>query len=175
MLKPAGPTLTWWGGLLAAGSLWCPIQAWTPTTQVSIASEAARLVPPDLARQIQRRSRVFREGVLAPFQEPDPTQHFKHADGQGTLDRAVTLEVAAAIQAIQDHRPFDEMVQRLGRVTHFVADADDPLAATADADTPRYFADYLRYAESASPRFPLVFYGLEPSNRVTGVTPLVSG
>jgi hypothetical protein len=163
-----------WSGLLLVSGVFAPVRAWTPATQISISAEAARLVPPDLARQLARRNRLFREGVLAPFQETGPSQHFKHSDGTGTLDRALSVEVAAAIQAIEEHRPFDDVVGRLGRVAHFVADTDDPLAADADADTPRYLADYLRYAETAMPRFPLVFYGLEPSNRSVGVTPLVS-
>jgi hypothetical protein len=48
-------------------------------------------------------------------------------------------------------------------VSHYVADADNPLAASAgDPQEGRYFVDYLRYAETAEPRFPLVFYGLQP-------------
>jgi hypothetical protein len=42
-----------------------------------------------------------------------------------------------------------------------MADADDPLATSAaDPEEGRYFADFLRYAESAEARFPLVFYGV---------------
>ncbi len=52
------------------------------------------------------------------------------------------------------------MVHQLGVVAHFVADAHNPLnSADSDPEEARYYADYLRYAESAEPRFPLVFYG----------------
>jgi hypothetical protein len=152
-----------------------PAAAWTPQTQLAIADEAAGLTPPDLARQLKKRKRVFEAGVLAPFSEPDPARHFKHPDGTGSLDRTLLEEVDRAIFAIRSHHPFDEVTRQLGTVAHFVADANNPLASSADdADMPRYFVDYLRYAESAMGRFPLVFYGLEPQTERAGdLTPIV--
>ncbi len=138
-----------------------PAAAWTPKTQLVIAREAARLTPPDLARQIARRERSYEAGVTAPFTETDATRHRKSEDGSGSLDRVLLGEVDGAVAAIRAHRPFDEIVQRLGTVAHFVADANDPLAVSAaDPEESRYFVDYLRYAESAEPRFALVFYGV---------------
>ena len=87
----------------------------------------------------------------------------KNPDGSGQLDRVIADEVAAAVAAIRGHKPFEEIVRRLGVVSHYVADANNPLAAsTADPEERRYFVDYLRYAETAEPRFPLIFYGLQP-------------
>ena len=103
--------------------------AWTPGTQVTIAREAARLSPPDLARQIDKHHRAFEEGVTAPFSDADPGRHMKNPDGSGQLDRAAVEAVAAAIGAIRGHQPFEEIVRRLGVASHFVADANDPLAA----------------------------------------------
>jgi hypothetical protein len=138
-----------------------PAAAWTPKTQQTIAREAARLAPPDLARQIARRERSYEAGVAAPFEETDPARHRKNEDGSGTLDLVLMSEIDGAIGAIRDHRPFDEVVERLGTVSHFLADANDPLATSAaDAEEDRYFADFSRYAESAEPRFALVFYGV---------------
>lgn len=140
-----------------------PLRAWTPGTQVTVAREAARLVPADLARQIDRHRRAFEEGATAPFQDGDPARHMKNPDGSGSLDRVIQEEVARAIAAIRTHRPFEEVVRQLGVVSHFVADANNPLATSAaDGEEARYFVDYLRYAESAEPRFPLVFYGIRP-------------
>jgi len=69
--------------------------------------------------------------------------------------------VDGAIRAIREHRPFDEVVRRLGSVSHFVADANNPLSTSAaDDQEGRSFADFLRYAESAQPRFAVVFYGV---------------
>ena len=63
-----------------------PLAAWSPTTQVSIARTAARLAPPDLARQIEHRADRFRDGVLAPFQEGAPERHYRNRD-RGTPRR----------------------------------------------------------------------------------------
>jgi hypothetical protein len=157
--------IRWAGGLavLLGIGLASPALAWTPSTQTVIAREAARLAPPDLARQIEKHRHAFEEGVNTPFTETDSSRHMKNADGSGQLDKVVAAEVAAAIAAIRGHKPFEEVVRRLGAVSHYVADANNPLAASADdAEERRYFVDYLRYAETAEPRFPLVFYGLMP-------------
>jgi hypothetical protein len=148
------------GALFAA----LPAAAWTPATQQTIAREAARLAPPDLARQILRHKSDYQAGVQAPFADTDALRHMKNPDGEGSLDRVVATEVEGAIAAIRDHRPFAEIVRRLGTVAHFVADANNPLATSGDdPEEGRYFADFLRYAESAEPRFPLVFYGASPA------------
>lgn len=149
---------------------------WTPRTQSAIAREAARLAPPDLARQIEKHQRAFEAGVQAPFQDADPDRHRKDPDGSGNLDKALLAEVEGAIAAIREHRPFEEIVRRLGTVSHYVADANNPLAASgADAEESRYFIDYLRYAETAEPRFPLVFYGVPASlNSKKDVRPLLA-
>jgi len=149
-------------GLVCLLGLSSSAAAWTPGTQVTIAREAARLSPPDLARQIDKHRRAFEDGVNDPFSDSDPGRHMKNPDGTGQLDRAALDAVNAAIAAIRRHAPFEEIVRRLGTVSHFIADANDPLAASGtDAEEDRYFADYLRYVETAEPRFPLVFYGVQ--------------
>ncbi len=148
-----------------------PVLGWTPATQVTIAREAARLSTPDLYRQIDKHRRAYEAGVNAPFADSDASRHAKNPDGSGRLDRATFDAVDAAVQAIRGHQPFEEIVRRLGMVSHFVADANNPLAASAgDPEEGRYFADYLRYVESAEPRFPLVFYGV-PAATPSGLEP----
>jgi hypothetical protein len=153
-----------------------PAAAWTPKTQVTIAWEAARLAPRDLYRQIYRERKEFEAGVGAPFDDSDALRHAKNGDGTGSLDRVIEEAVVGAIEAIRKHRPFTEIVRRMGTLSHFVADANNPLATSnTDAEESRYFADFLRYAQSAEPRFPLVFYGLMPAlDRSRDVAPLLA-
>jgi hypothetical protein len=148
-------------GFLMAGSLLAPAAgAWTPASQLAIAETAARLAPPDLARQIRRHPKAYREGVLSAFADKDGAWHVKHADGSGLLDRVAVSEAERAASLIRAHRPFAEVVRQLGRASHYVADAANPLnAAHEDREEARYFADYLRYVDSARPRFALVYYG----------------
>jgi hypothetical protein len=151
-----------------------PAAAFTPETQVNVALEAARLAPPDLARQIERREREYRAGVLDPFRDGDPA---RHAAGQGGRLEAVIVEEAdRAVEAIRNHRPFDEVVRQLGVVAHYVADANNPLnTAAGDPRESDYFADYARYVAATEPRLPLVFYGLAPGLEArSDVSPLVA-
>jgi hypothetical protein len=150
--------------LAAALAPTSPAAAWTPATQATIAREAARLAPPDLARQLARHKSEYQAGVQAPFSDTDPGRHRKNPDGEGSLDRVIAAEVEGAVAAIRGHQPFAEVVRRMGTVAHFVADANNPLATSGDdPEEGRYFADFLRYAESAEPRFPLIFYGAWPA------------
>ena len=148
---------------LLAAAVGTPVRAWTPKTQVVIATEAARLAPPDLYRQIDRHRKRFQDGVMAPFEDADPNRHFKDPDGPGSLDRVIVAETERAIRAIVGLHPFEDVVFQLGVVAHYVADAENPLN-TSDADPAegRYFADYAQYLERAEPRLPVIFYGLRP-------------
>ncbi len=140
-----------------------PAAAWTPASQQVIASQAARLAPPDLYRQIVRNRVAYLQGVADGFAERDPLAHAKHADGTGRLDGAIAVAVDNAVRSIVAHRPFNEVCYRLGIVSHFIADANNPLnAAEDDAEEGRYYADFLGYLESMEPRLKLVFYGFRP-------------
>jgi hypothetical protein len=151
-----------------------PAAAWTPATQVTIAREAAHLSPPDLYRQIDKHRRAYDEGVNAPFAETDASRHAQNPDGSGHLTRATLDAADAAILAIRRHQPFEDVVRQLGVVSHFVADANNPLAASAaDPDEGIYFADYFRYVQSAEPRFPLVFYGLPAGTDGRGIATIL--
>lgn len=133
--------------------------AWTPATQVAIGESAATVSPPDLARQIERHHKEFRRGLLAPFTGTAQSAHEKNANGSGRLDQSVTQISERAIKAISVHRPFSEVVFELGRLAHFVADANNPLnSSNSDPDESVYFTDYLRYVDSARERYALVFY-----------------
>lgn len=137
--------------------------AWKPATQMAIADEAAALAPPDLERQIAKHRKEYLRGTLAPLSDSAAARHMKNADGSGELDLAIAAEMTATIDLIRRHRPFAEVVQQLGRLSHFVADANLPLnTANSDRQEGRYFRDFLDYADSARPRFAVVFYGFRP-------------
>jgi len=128
-----------------------------------LAEEAAWLAPPDLYRQIDRHRDWYLQGVRAPFESGGLERHVKNPDGSGVLDRVIAVEVRTAIEAIRVHQPFEQIVYRLGVVSHYIADANNPLAASdADPRESEYFADFLYYMEAVEPRLPLIYYGLTP-------------
>lgn len=138
----------------AALLLWLcasPVLGWSSATELAIAEKAARFAPKDLERQIERHEGALRQGVLGAKRSP--------AVGR-SLDAVLHDEIEGAIDAIRIHRPFVEIVERLGRVVHYVAAANDPLAVgNSDPAERRYRADYPRYVDSALPRFNVTFYG----------------
>ena len=148
---PAVLALTFLALAFGSGLGLSPAFAWTPVTEVSIAEQAARFAPKDLERQIDKHRGAFRQGVLAAQQNP--------AVGR-SLDEVLNDEIERTVDAIQNHRPFAEVVQRVGQVVHYIAAANDPLAVgSSDPAEKRYSADYRRYVESAQPRFNIAFYG----------------
>lgn len=154
---------------LVAGLAAAPAPAWSPETQRAIAADAARLAPPDLARQLGRYPRELAAGAIEPFDDRDADRHHQNEDGGGSLARAVADETEATIAALRAFRSFTEVTRRLGRVAHWAADLNNPLNASAsDGEEARYFRDYLLYAESARPRFAVVVYENRPSLAAKG-------
>jgi hypothetical protein len=153
-----------------------PAVAWTPESQAAIAAQAAELAPSDLRSQIEKHPKELRRGALEAFRDADPGRHWHNADGSGTLDVVIATEAAHAVAAIEAHRPFADIVYRLGRLSHFVADASNPLnASDVDPGEANYFVDFLRYAESATPRMAVVFYGFDGKlDRATDLRPLAA-
>jgi hypothetical protein len=149
--------------VVATVVLGAPSDAWTPESQRTLALEAARLSPPDLRRQFDKHPQDLQRGTLAPFRGSPGQDHYWHKDGSGNLDHVLFAEVEATIEAIRAHRPFTEIIERFGRVAHYVADANNPLNSDGtDPEESRYFVDYLRYAQSAQTRFALVYYAEDP-------------
>jgi hypothetical protein len=149
--------------VVAAAAAAAPAMAWTPVVQEAIAADAARLAPPDLARQLNRHAEALAAGAREPFGEARPELHYRLPDGRGTLDRALAEEVAGAIEAIRERRPFAEIARRFGRIAHWTGDLANPLnAAESDPEERRYYRDFLAYVESAKPRFAVVVYEQRP-------------
>jgi hypothetical protein len=167
-----------------AGATWLltlgaalPAAAFTVATELEIADTARRLAPPDLARQIDRHADLYRLGVTTAAADPDQRRHQQNPDGSGQLAAVIRVEAQAVIDCVSGRRPFSELPFRLGALAHYVARANDPLSvADADPREGRYAADYRRYLESASPRFAVVFYGLDPTlDRHDGLELFVRG
>lgn len=147
-------------GLVIFGLWGTGAWGWTSGGQAAIALDAARLAPPDLYRQLRRNRAAYLQGVGEPNRSERPEYHWKNPDGAGQLDAVIAKSVENAILAIRLHRPFNEVAYRLGLVSHYFADANNPLnVADSDPEEGRYFGDFSRYLESADSRLGVVFYG----------------
>lgn len=133
-----------------------PAGGWTRATHVEIARQAATIAPPDLFRQIKRHEREFVAGLAASL----PARHESSSRSSGEILTQIKNGAEATVKAIEEHRPFREIVHHLGRLAIYAADANNPLVHSAsDPDESRYRVDYERYVAAAQDRFPVVFYG----------------
>ena len=134
---------------------------WTPQTRMRMADYALRVTPPHLVGRIERHHNRFHEGILAAAKS-DPTVDATCAPipVEIDLDRLIKTEVDQAIRAIEDHRPFSQIVYQLGIVSYWVAGINSPLPLTrSGVRPPEYWLDYIRYLEDANHRFSVLYYG----------------
>lgn len=137
--------------------------AWTPTSQEQLAEEAARLVPPDLYRQLVRNRAAYLQGTRDPFNDRVAVHHNLDRQAGGLLEQVIARKIDDAINTIKALQPFNHIAYRLGIVSHYVADANNPLAVSSeDPQEARFTNDFLAYLESTRPRLEVVFYGFRP-------------
>ena len=126
--------------------------------------EAVSIAPPDLRRQIERHKSEFKRGLREEARNPSGT-------GQ-PLDKVIEATTERSLGLIRTHQPFAEIVRQLGATAYYMAYANNPLViGRSDPDERSYFGDYLRYVDSARPRFAVVFYGLVPEFEASGALP----
>lgn len=114
-----------------------------------IATDAIRLAPPVLARQIRRNRSHLIDGARS---EPPPSSPEDAA-------RRLAADTNDAVDQINSHKPFRRIVETLGKLASTIATLNDPLwggvgrAERADAGSfAIFFSDRID-------RFPLVFDG----------------
>lgn len=78
----------------------------------------------------------------------------------GPIEEILQRHCEVAIQNIETHKPFSEVIFQLGVVSYFVALANDPVGRfTQEQQVPTYAADYFKYLEEANKRFAVLYYG----------------
>ncbi len=150
--------------LLLCSALWTSsgTYAWTKNSQQAIAEQAKAVVPPDLARQIEKHQAAFRTGVERGA-----------SLGSGSVGTLIEREAQRAVAMIQQHVPFADVIEQMGKISYWVAYANNPYHA--GGRTPNY-TDYLGYVDSARNRFRPVFYGLIPQlESGSGLATVVKG
>ncbi|HVF38834.1 MAG TPA: hypothetical protein VM939_02965 [Gemmatimonadaceae bacterium] len=140
-----------------------PLFAWSPSSDQRIAKKAAQLAPPDLKLLLDKFSAEYMRGVqLAARDEGSATHHYFMTSKQGALRKTLEDEVRAAVQMIRKREPMSLFIERLGRIAHLVADANNPFhVESTDPRLEASHADFEGYLERKLTTFPTVFYGLE--------------
>lgn len=142
--------------------------AWTPVADERIATKAAALAPPDLRMLIERFESDYRQGLArAQAEDANGGHHYFVASRQGQLRSRIERETEATIAMIRKLDSMPMVVERLGAIAHLIADANNPFrVANDDPRLGASKADFERYFERRLPKFPTVFYGLDPDFRL---------
>lgn len=139
-----------------------PAAAWTRASDQRIAMKAAALAPADLRMLLEKYESDYKLGLeRAQADEGSDSHHYFALSRSGKLRERIERETQAAISDVRGGKPMSDVVQRLGGLAHWVADANNPFHISAS--DPRLSAshdDYEQYFERRLAKFPTVFYGL---------------
>jgi hypothetical protein len=143
--------------------------AWTRASDERIAIKGAALAPPDLRMLIERFENDYKQGLArAQSDEGTDSHHYFVVSREGRLRERIERETRSAVDAIRKGEPMSSVVERLGGLAHLVADANNPFhVANDDARLTASKNDFELYFERRLPKFPTVFYGLDPQFRLT--------
>ena len=149
--------------LLILSALTSPLFAWTRASDERIAKKAAALAPGDMRTLIERFESDYKVGLeRAQADEGSESHHYFVLSRRGKLRARIEQETQATIAAIRSGKPMSDVVQRLGSLAHWVADANNPFhISEEDPRLAESHDDYERYFERRLTKFPTVFYGLD--------------
>jgi hypothetical protein len=143
--------------------------AWTRVSDQKIAKKAAALAPPDLSMLIDKFDIDYQRGLDRAVSDEGTASHqYFVLSRKGELRMRIERETRDAIAAIRTGEPMPSVIARLGGLVHLISDANTPFHV-AD-DNPHVSAahdDYEKYFERRLPKFPTVFYGLDPQFRLS--------
>ena len=144
-------------------------QAWTSAADERIALKAAQLAPNDLRMMIERYEAQYKAGLQrAAADEGTDAHRFVVLSRNGQLRDRIERQAASVVSLIRTGKPMSDVVFQLGALAHYVADANNPFhVADSNPNLTPWRADYERYFESRLSKFPTVFYGLDPSFKLS--------
>jgi hypothetical protein len=136
---------------------------WTPEAEERIAQRSSRLAPPDLRMLIEKYPDAYRAGFQSAAAPAECARHrYLVSRGKGELKSLIENEVRAAITLMKKDRQIRPFVEKLGRISHLVADANNPFhTESSNAKLAQSQADFEAYLGRKMTSFPTVFYGLK--------------
>ncbi len=146
-----------------------PVHAWTRAVDQKIALKAAALAPADLRGLIEQFDADYKAGLARALdEEGHDTHRYFVLSRQGKLREKITAESNATVAMIRKGLPMRQVIERLGYISHFVADANNPFHVANDhPELNSAQDDFERYLERRLSKFPTVFYGLDDKFRLS--------
>ena len=134
--------------------------AWTPEAEKRIAERAARMAPPDLRLLISRYEKDYHRGLEEAARTEGPSHQYSPRNA--SLHQELERQIAETVKLARTGQSMAEVVEKLGVITHLVADANNPFhVSDSDPRLRESREDYEKYFERRMTKFPTVFYGLE--------------
>ncbi len=137
-------------------------EAWTPRTYQIIVVQSTKLMPASFQRIMRQHKEEILLGSLRPDDQGEEFHRYDVSSQSGFLEQRI-LELTRSIpEKIRMHRPFREIAEDFGRLSHYASDLNDPLLLNdADPREPQYRQDFAVYVEKNIVKFPWVFDGHE--------------
>jgi hypothetical protein len=132
--------------------------AWTLAADRHIASEGAKLAPPDLLYVIKKFNKEYARGIEKAERSEPQDEH------TAELRKHIEEKTKTIIAMLKANQPMHATVEQLGVLAHLIGDANNPFHVAGA--NPTAHADFERYFEMRMRKFPLVDYGREPNLRL---------
>jgi len=156
--------------MLMAGFLALPAPgaAWTKDTHRYVAENAARLMPTTMRAILYTHKDSLLAGA-ATVGSPETSEEHNLGGGKSDLRARILAQVQRLEVLLENRAPFREVAREMGVLSHFLADANNPLhTSESDPREGEYYHDYARYVERNLEKFPLVFSGYRAPALVDG-------
>lgn len=128
--------------------------AWTPAADQKIAAKSAEFAPPDLKLLLRKFEKQYQRGVEKANHEEGVDAHIDH------LSDRIQQETTTIVSMMHNNEPMAAIVERLGFVSHLVADANNPFHMDRNAASDAAHDDYERYFERRMSVYPTTIYGI---------------
>jgi len=140
-----------------------PLHAWTRASDQKIAREGIERAPRDLRLILDRYAPEFQRGLQkAQADEGSAEHHYFVLSRTGNLRQRIELETKAIVGMLRGKQSMAVIAERLGMLSHLIADANNPFHIAND--DPRLGVahdDFEQYFERRMARFPTHDYGLD--------------
>lgn len=137
-------------------------EGWTPRTYQIIVVKSMRLMPASFRNVMLQHKKEILSGSIRP-DELTETQHTYDVRNQSGYLQQRIVELSSGIPLkIATHVPFRIIAEDFGRLSHYMADLNDPLIFNdSDRRESTYRTDFARYLEKNIDLFPWIFDGHE--------------
>ncbi len=136
--------------------------AWTSRTYQMVVVKSTKLMPVSFQRIMRKHREEILRGSLKPDDRGEEFHRYNLESRDGFLKDQISTLTKSIPEKMAAHRPFREVAEDFGRLSHYIADLNDPLLLEdQDPRESKYRIDFAVYAEKNMEKFPWVFDGHE--------------